>query len=139
MTYTDVVIKKFKAIFGEEALEPRIASFIISYVAYHQTAVRHLNLASVKQICSLPNNDRSDVVILKTLQALAGDAIGYLKVGFEYVDKNEEIHNIGQAEFLDAINEGVDPISGEKSSDLAERVLIFYYPDKTFPARLLHQ
>jgi len=135
MDYLDLALSKVKAIFGADAPEPRIAMAIFEYVSEHQN-VRHLNLAFVKRLCKLPDNEKSDVAVLKTLQALAGDAIGYLNVGFEYVDENEEIHNITRVAFIDAVNHGVDPFSGEYSQDLAQRVLIFYFPDDTFPTRL---
>lgn len=137
MSFSQTVIEKLQAIFGAEAHEPRIALAIMSYVEEHAN-VRHINLAFVKQLCKLPNTATADVLVLKTLQVLAGDAIGYLNVGFEYVDANEEICNISRTEFIDAINDGIDPISGEHSEDLSERVLIFYSPDMTFPMRLLH-
>ncbi len=133
-----MVIEKLEAIFGNETPETRIASAIVSYVTEHGDNVHHINLAFVKNLCKLPNTAHVDVSVLKVLQALAGDAIGYLSVGFEYVDNNEEIHNISRAEFSGAIYDSIDPISGERADDLAERVLIFYFPDKTFPMRLLH-
>lgn len=139
MNYPNVVVKKLEAIFGAQALEPRLALTIMTFVESHREGVHHLNLASVKQFCKLQNNVEVDVQVLKTLQVLAGDAVGYLNVGFEYVDSNEEIHNISRFEFISAIEDGIDPISGELSEDLAERVLIFYFPDSTFPKRLLQQ
>lgn len=138
MSPLTLALDKLTAIFGANALEPTIAESIFSYVNAHEN-VQHLNLAFVKQLCKLPHSEKSDIAVLKTLQALAGDAIGYLSVGFEYVDENEEIHNITRAEFADAIDHGIDPVSGEKAPDLSQRVLIFYFPDKTFPKRLIHE
>jgi hypothetical protein len=138
MSYLKLVLDKLAAIFGEDALEPRIAASIFSYVDEHKN-VRHLNLAFVKQICQLPHTEKSDVAVLKTLQALAGDAIGYLNVGFEYVDDNEDIHNITRAAFAEAINNGIDPFSGEETQGLSQRVLIYYFPDESFPKRLIHE
>jgi hypothetical protein len=139
MSYLNIALDKVRAIFEEEdALEPSIAASIFGYVAEHQN-VRHINLGFVKQLCKLPHTEKSDVAVLKTLQALSGDAIGYLSVGFEYVDENEEIHNISRAAFVDAIQNSIDPFSGERAQDLARRVLIFYYPDESFPKRLIHE
>jgi hypothetical protein len=139
MSYVVMVIEKLQAIFGVGALEPRIASAIMAYVSEHGTSVRHINLAFVKQLCKLPNTEKVDVSVLKTLQALAGDAIGYLNVGFEYVDSNDEVHNISREAFAGAVYESIDPISGEHADDLSEKVLIYYFPDRTFPKRLLHK
>jgi hypothetical protein len=138
MSYLNIALDKVRAIFGEDALEPSIAASIFGYVDEHRN-VRHINLGFVKQLCKLPHNEKSDVAILKTLQALSGDAIGYLSVGFEYVDENEEIHNISRTAFVDAIQNSIDPFSGEPAQDLAGRVLIFYYPDESFPKRLIHE
>lgn len=138
MSPATIAIDKLTAIFGANALEPAIAQSIFGYVDKHDN-VRHLNIAFVKQLCKLPHSEESDIAVLKTLQALAGDAIGYLNVGFEYVDDNEEIHNITRAEFIDAIDHGVDPVSGEQAQNLSQRVLIFYFPDSTFPKRLVHE
>lgn len=134
-----MVIEKLTAIFGDESPEVHIAETIIAYVTKRGASVRHINLALVKLLCMLPNSEKNDVAVLKVLQVMAGDAIGYLNVGFEYVDSNEEVHNISREAFAGAVYESIDPISGEHSSDLSERVLIFYYPDKTFPKRLLHK
>lgn len=133
-----MVIHKLEAIFGIEALEPSIAMKVMAYSVEHSGQVHHINLAFVKSLCGLPNTQKSDVSVLKTLQVLAGDAIGFLRVGFEYVDDNECIHKISHIEFVDAIKHGIDPLTGEKSeNDLAERVLIYYFPDTTFPERLI--
>ena len=137
MSYLDIALDKVGAIFGEDALEPRIAASIFDYVKNYKNT-RHINIAFVKNLCKLPHTDKSDIAILRTLQALSGDAIGYLCIGFEYVDENEEIHKITHEEFSDAINNSIDPISGENAENLAQRVLIFYYPDKSFPQRLTH-
>ena len=138
MSYLTIAFNKLVAIFGESALEPSIATSIFRYVNEHKN-VRHINLAFVKNLCGLPHGEKSDIAILKTLQVLSGDAIGYLSVGFEYVDDNDEIHNITHASFVDAITNSIDPFSGETAQGLARRVLIFYYPDKSFPKRLIHE
>jgi hypothetical protein len=107
--------------------ERDIAWALIDFLTKHNDT-SHINLQLVRQLMGDGVSSRLDSAILRTLQFLAGDAIGLLDTKFEILDEEGNPHGIDNDVVKDAIDLKINPLTGEVDPIVAEKIFMFFSP-----------
>lgn len=104
-----------------------VAECLIAFLTKHADT-SHINLQLMRQLTPDAESGGMDQVILRTLQFLAGDGIALLDTRFEIVDAEDHPHGIDRQEVKDALSLKVNPLTGEKDSEVAAKITMYFEP-----------
>ena len=126
MATTEQVINRLERAFGAGA-ERDIALSLLRFLAAHQDT-SHINLQLVRQLTTGGQSGGLDLEILRTLQFLAGDAIGLLETKFEIFDEEDSPHGIANDVVKEAIELQLNPLTGEADPEVAQKIFMYFCP-----------
>lgn len=126
MKSTEQVIDRLERAFGVGS-EREIAWALIHFLAKHNDT-SHINLQLVRSLMGNSVPSGLDNAILRTLQFLAGDAIGLLETKFEIFDEDDNPHCIDNDVVKDALDLKLNPLTGETDPLVAEKIFMFFSP-----------
>lgn len=124
MATNEQVIIRLERAFGAGA-ERDIALSLLGFLDDHRDT-SHINLQLVRQLAIGGQSGGLDLEILRTLQFLAGDAIGLLETCFEIFDDQDCPHGIANEVVKDAIELQLNPLTGEADPDVAKKIFMFF-------------
>lgn len=116
---------------GEECI---VATKLFDYLARYGQSTRHINLQLIRQLTNdLKFTDvlQRDVTIFRTLNYLSGDRISCLKAHFELIDGDADPLDMN-IDDLNAIADGINPVSGQEDADIKNKVFVYYSPVPSF-------
>jgi hypothetical protein len=126
MTSNDQIFSRLVRAFGD-GVEHEIATVLFDFLKLHSDT-SHINLPLMRQLTPGAGSGTRDREILRTLQFLAGDAVGFLDAKFEIFDDLDHPHPIATNAVRDAINYKLNPLTGELDPDVAQKITVFFTP-----------
>ena len=126
MPAADQVLARLERTFGAGA-ERDIARTLMDFLIAHKET-SHINLQLVRQLTKGGDSGQFDGEILRTLQFLAGDAIGLLETKFEIFDEADQPHGIDNSVVKEAIFLQLNPLTGEADPQVDKKIFMFFSP-----------
>lgn len=127
MATTAQMLERLERTFGSGS-ERRIAICLFEFLAKHADT-SHINLQLVRQLT--PGVESQ--VILRTLQFLAGEAIGLLDTQFEIFDDDEHPHQLDRHVVKEALSSQINPLTGIADPEVASKIFMYFSPVSNAP------
>lgn len=107
--------------------ELAIVNLLLDFLDKHRET-NHISLQLIRQLLTDAESGKKDRVILRALQFLAGDSIRILEIRFEIYGPDEAAHDITDEEAQVALQEHIDPFTGEQDPLIAQRLGMYFAP-----------
>jgi hypothetical protein len=122
------ILSSLERVFGpSSAAEKSVVKALFAFLSKNPKT-SHISLQLVRQI--LPNGSKGelDSVILRTLQFLAGDAVGLFDIRFEIIEGDEEPYQLEKHVVKEALALKVNPLTGDVDPQIATKIFIYFCP-----------
>ncbi|WP_139201097.1 hypothetical protein [Polaromonas sp. JS666] len=126
MATTAQLLDRLERTFGV-GTERLIAISLLDFLAAH-AGTSHINLQLVRQLTPQAESGNLDHVILRTLQFLAGDAIGILDTRFEIFDEDQHPHGLEKSMVKEALSSQINPLTGDADPEVSRKIYMFFTP-----------
>lgn len=116
---------------AQSSLHFFVCNQIVEYISNNKHSdVQHLTIGSFRKLIS---RDIELHDVLDCLRYLTGSRIKLLRVGFEYIDDNEECYLLSKEEVKQAQTKGelVHPLTGELVPSPEEHIFLYYSPSQS--------
>lgn len=133
------ILASVDRVFGPNSgVEKSVTKSLLDFLSKNP-ATSHISLQLVRQLTPNSSKGQFDHVILRTLQYLAGDAVGFLDIRFEIIEGDEEPVELEKQVVKEALSMSVNPLTGESDVQIATKIFMFFCPTQEAIRSLANQ
>lgn len=124
------LLSKLERVFGK-GVESEVTRKLLGHLSRH-VETTYINLQMVRQVAFGSDTAEHDIEVVRTLQYLSGDGVRILAMGFELLDNTEPPRRLTKEEARVALEQGLDPLTGNFDLTIRRRVSLWFSPTDEF-------